>query len=268
MKSPTRLLWVCICVFGLCVAVRAADTGSTNSQVRLTGIVAIPGIKRALLVVEKGRGSSETASLTEGQSDAGVEVLQIDEKRGRVKVRTGGKEQELSLSRDGIPLAPTPVQSVPAVTSPSPTVPPKPALVELPTEAISASEFEEPRNPVVVIRRNSKRPALGNGGTGVVTTGDLKPATEPNGFGSAFLPPPIWRQPDSSSPQPTTVFQPTPIPAAQSSPSTGLKTVEYIAPQPFTPPPPPVRPPQSSAGAGIVSAGAGSFSAGAGKVRR
>src|SRR4051812_27478187 len=75
---------------------------SPAAEVKLTGITQFSGKKKALLLVRETAQSSQSRSpiLSEGESEGAIEVLQIDEVRGRVRVRNGSKEMELSFSRD------------------------------------------------------------------------------------------------------------------------------------------------------------------------
>ena len=91
-------------------------------KITLTGITTILGNKRALMkVMPRGQKPGETNKeesliLTEGQRDGEVEVLQIDERAGSVKVNNSGTVMTLTFEKDGarLPSTPAPV-AVPGV---------------------------------------------------------------------------------------------------------------------------------------------------------
>ena len=93
-------------------------------RITLTGITTVLGNKRALMkVLPFGLKPGETAKelsliLTEGQRESEVEVLQIDEKAGSVKVNNSGTVMTLTFEKDGAKL---PASSVPGMSNaPSP----------------------------------------------------------------------------------------------------------------------------------------------------
>src|SRR5689334_18959894 len=88
-------------------------TAPAKPDVKLTGIIELNGAKRALLLVQ-----DRSCILSEGQSAGSIEVLQIDEKAGHVKIKSGGSEVELSLARDGI----QPVKAAAPPAAPPPAV--------------------------------------------------------------------------------------------------------------------------------------------------
>jgi hypothetical protein len=107
-------------------------------KITLTGITTILGNKRALMKVapvglKPGETNKEISLiLTEGQSEAEVEVLQIDEKAGSVKVNNAGTQMLLTFDKDGAKL---PATSLPlpvtasasgAVSSPQGVLPANP----------------------------------------------------------------------------------------------------------------------------------------------
>jgi hypothetical protein len=82
-------------------------------KIILTGITTILGNKRALMKVippaRQGEQPKEVSLiLTEGQREADVEVLQIDEKAEAVKVINSGREATLTFEKDGAKLPSTP----------------------------------------------------------------------------------------------------------------------------------------------------------------
>jgi hypothetical protein len=95
-------------------------------KITLTGITTILGNKRALMkILPVGLKPGETAKelsliLTEGQRESEIEVLQIDEKNGTVKVNNSGTVMMLSFEKDGAKLPAASGPGVPMVPSPLP----------------------------------------------------------------------------------------------------------------------------------------------------
>src|ERR1043165_292151 len=81
------------------------------ANIKLTGITTMFGNKRALLMVQDTAPGSKEQSfmLSEGQREGDLEILQIDEKAGTVKVKNAGIETMLTFDKDGIKLAGAPV---------------------------------------------------------------------------------------------------------------------------------------------------------------
>ncbi len=104
-------------VFGLKAKVSDADDVAPVApppKLTLTGITTILGNKRALLTTPAVPNKpAESLMLTEGQRDGEVEVLEIDEVAGTVKVKNHGIEQTLDFKTDGVKLqtaaAPPPI---------------------------------------------------------------------------------------------------------------------------------------------------------------
>jgi len=93
-------------------------------KIVLTGITTILGNKRALMKTQPtpGKPGEQTKELslilTEGQREGDIEVLQIDEKAGSVKVDNSGTVMTLTLERDGAKLPATPAPPPPPVGFP------------------------------------------------------------------------------------------------------------------------------------------------------
>jgi hypothetical protein len=93
-------------------------------KITLTGVTTILGNKRALMkVAPNGLKPADPAKelsliLTEGQREGEIEVLQIDEKVGSVKVNNSGTIMLLTFEKDGVKL--------PAAGPGSPGLPPQP----------------------------------------------------------------------------------------------------------------------------------------------
>ena len=123
-------------------------------KIILTGITTILGNKRALMKVaptgaKPGTEAAKEISLilTEGQRDSDVEVLQIDEKAGAVKVNNSGTVMTLTFEKDGAKLPPTAAPGAPGA-------PPAPGMPNaLPMTGVSnnpylpVSQKIPPRNP-------------------------------------------------------------------------------------------------------------------------
>ncbi|MGC8744738.1 MAG: hypothetical protein ACP5T0_12735 [Verrucomicrobiia bacterium] len=95
--------------------------------VKLTGITTLLDTKRAFLLVEEQGKKPESKMLREGEKDGAVEVVQIDEVAGTVKIINSGKEMTLDFKKDGIK-PPT----APAVPTTPPNAPPIPGAIPLP----------------------------------------------------------------------------------------------------------------------------------------
>lgn len=72
-------------------------------KITLTGITTILGKKIAFLTIPGLRPGtrSESMALTEGQAENDVEVKQIDDRTGLVKIINHGEPQTLDFERDG-----------------------------------------------------------------------------------------------------------------------------------------------------------------------
>jgi len=158
-------------VFGLRPPPEAA--GPTNPpvvlpKITLTGITTILGNKRALMkVAPKGMKPGDPKELsmilTEGQREGDIEVLQIDENRGTVKVNNSGTEMLLTFEKDGAKLPQTP--------APRPGIPPAPtALPTAPQPAVGM----HPGLPTAPAR--TRFPAFPRGETHTAGTTSTVPA--------------------------------------------------------------------------------------------
>ena len=88
------------------------DNKPPPPKILLTGITTILGNKRALMkmtppVTKPGEQPKEQGfTLAEGERDGGLEVLEIDEKEGTVKVNNYGTVATLNFKDDGVKTAP------------------------------------------------------------------------------------------------------------------------------------------------------------------
>jgi hypothetical protein len=118
-----------------------AQPATPPANIKLTGITTMMGNKRALLMVqESGQKTEQSYILREGQREGQIEVLEIDEKAGSVKVKNGDVVSVLSFDKDGIKLAGGPPAAPPppsAGSSVTPkTVPPTPAQRQIPARQL------------------------------------------------------------------------------------------------------------------------------------
>ena len=114
-----------------------------TSGLKLMGVTTMLGYKQAILKLQPPAGKpgqvaaagEHTLVLTEGQRDGYVEVLQIDEKAGRVKVNNAGTIMTLDFEKDGVKQAPTlPVMPNPAgAVTPAGNAVSNPAVPAVPT---------------------------------------------------------------------------------------------------------------------------------------
>ncbi|MCX6896604.1 MAG: hypothetical protein NTZ16_14145 [Verrucomicrobia bacterium] len=108
------------------------DTNPPPSNIKLTGITTILGIKNALLMAQEPGpgGKSQSYILTEGQREGQIEVLTIDSVAGSVKVSNAGAVATLTFDKDGMkaPAAPaTAPGTMPTLFRPGMPIPPAPA---------------------------------------------------------------------------------------------------------------------------------------------
>jgi hypothetical protein len=143
-------------VFSLKPAPPPGDSAEANKpqavKITLTGITTILGNKRVLMKTAPPPGKPGEAKteqsyiLTEGQREGEIEVIEIDEKAGSVKVKNAGAVQTLTFEKDGAKLpatAPPPAAAAPGgaipglpVAHPAPGAPPPAAAMpnfQLPT---------------------------------------------------------------------------------------------------------------------------------------
>jgi hypothetical protein len=124
-------------------------------KITLTGITTILENKRALMKVaapgvKPGEVNKELSLiLTEGQREGEIEVLQIDEKAGSVKVNNSGTIMLLTFEKDGAKLPPT-APALPVTARGVATAPPlpgaPPAVAGVPTNAYTLPARGSGRN--------------------------------------------------------------------------------------------------------------------------
>lgn len=129
-------------------------------KITLTGITTMLGNKRALMAVAVPNKQPETYMLTEGQRQGEIEVLEIDEKAGVVKVKNHGIPQSLDFKTDGAKPNPAP-----AVASTTPGVIPQPIPPPMPQANAAPGGNPQPQIPVRTIPTRSMRIPAPPGGT-------------------------------------------------------------------------------------------------------
>jgi len=120
-------------------------------KITLTGITTILGNKRVLMKTSpppakpgEGPKTEQSLILTEGQREGDIEVIQIDEKVGSVKVNNGGNVQTLTFEKDGAKLPATTAPSVvPGAGIPIPGLPAAKGLPQ-PPGGSSTPNFQLP----------------------------------------------------------------------------------------------------------------------------
>lgn len=101
----------------------------TALKITLTGITTIFGDKRVLMKAAPTAGKPNEAKteqsyiLSQGQREGDLEVLEIDEKAGSVKVNNAGTIQTLTFEKDGAKLPSTPAPAVPGLPGAAPIIP-------------------------------------------------------------------------------------------------------------------------------------------------
>jgi hypothetical protein len=96
-------------------------------KITFTGITTILGKKLAFLTVPASKPGTppESMMLAEGQAQNGIEVKQIDEKAGVVKVVNHGEAQTLDFDHDGVKVSGAPgATMLPPPSAPPPNVMP------------------------------------------------------------------------------------------------------------------------------------------------
>jgi hypothetical protein len=202
-------------VFSLKPPAPPADPAEVNKptvvKITLTGMTTILGNKRVLMKSApppgkpgEGPKSEQSYILTEGQRQGDIEVIEIDEKGGSVKVNNAGTIQTLTFEKDGAKLpatvAPANAPGIPGapvipglpVTRPGGAVPSAPGTLpsfELPTRV--------PRLPVTGAGVNSM--AANSGGLGSAPSSGA-PGSLPGNTVSPLMP-------GSTIPGNTTSFQ-------------------------------------------------------------
>jgi hypothetical protein len=121
-------------VFSLKPAPAPVDPAEANKpqtlKITLTGITTILGNKRVLMKTAPPQGkpgeapkTEQSYILTEGQREGDIEVIEINEKLGSVKVSNGGAVQTLTFEKDGAKLPATPAPAAPGAPPPNGAVP-------------------------------------------------------------------------------------------------------------------------------------------------
>jgi hypothetical protein len=126
-------------------------------KLTLNGITTILGTKNVFLTLPATKPGSppETLMLAEGQAEDEVEVKQIDEQAGVVKVVNHGENQTLDFDHNGTKPPPPPANAAAPVN-----IPPVPA-------APPSNVMPPPQNPIRPLRTlNSRTTPLSSAGSG------------------------------------------------------------------------------------------------------
>ncbi|HWD91267.1 MAG TPA: hypothetical protein VG938_02855 [Verrucomicrobiae bacterium] len=130
-------------------------------KVTFTGITTILGKKLAFLTIPGAKPGAlpESMMLAEGQAQNEIEVKQIDEKAGVVKITNHGESQTLDFEHDGVKpsglpaptMMPPPAPPPPNVIRPLRSLPPRSSLT--PEEQVALIEvqrmkYQQENNPI------------------------------------------------------------------------------------------------------------------------
>ena len=180
------------------------------SKMFLTGITTILGNKRALMKTTPPAKPGEPAKeqsfmLGEGQRDGEIEVVQIDEIAGKVKIKAFGSETTLDFENNGVKAAaapapapggaPAPPGFVPKPGTPgfnpnpfNPNSATRPLRLPTPTGSAATSPGSSPFTPVFANNPAGYNPtpvyggggvSVGVGNTTIPLTGSTAPAVSP-----------------------------------------------------------------------------------------
>jgi hypothetical protein len=149
-------------------------------KITLTGITTILGNKRVLMKApvpgaKPGAPTEQSYILAEGQRDGDIEVLQIDEKKGEVKINNAGEIVTLDWESNGIKgTAGGPPGITPGSAQPvNPFAPPgNPGMNPMPTRTLRLPGSAANGRPLGVV---SSAPAE----TSVASAGGVQPAGPP-----------------------------------------------------------------------------------------
>ena len=225
-------------VFGLKQpqAIKETPAQPQLPKIILTGITTILGNKRALMKTQPTHAKpgqhepekEQSFILTEGQREGDIEVLQIDEKAGSVKVNNSGTVMTLTFEKDGAKLPATP-----ALTSAVPGL----ASIPLP---VPTNRFVFSNTPGMhpLPTRYSRSPALPSGtgipGQGAAVQSPIGGIPSPTGV----VPAPNGSQPSELTAEEQAILQQiqreaaTPVtPALSNVPAPGSVTAPPVLPQ-------------------------------------
>jgi hypothetical protein len=157
-------------------------------KIVLNGITTITGARKALMSVSMPAKPPEPAKsqsffLAEGERDGQIEVLEIDEKIGMVKVDDFGTVVTLTMDKDGAKLPPPSASPVPGIPGVQPNAPPNPVgYVPPPPTGINPPAVNPPA-------RGPYTPSPAAGSPGGLTTIPTRSLRLPAGSGT-FKPAP------------------------------------------------------------------------------
>ena len=150
----------------------------------LTGITTILGNKRALMNITPPGKPVQSFILAEGQRDGELEVLEIDEKSGSVKVNQSGTVLSVNFEKNGLKLptavaAPVQPQN-PLMPANNPNQPPQPtAIPYVPTGNTPSSGLKTIPTRQMRLPPPAGAPQPGQGGFNPGTGGRARYGNEP-----------------------------------------------------------------------------------------
>jgi hypothetical protein len=179
-------------VFSLKPPPPPADTTSEKKapalKITLTGITTILGNKRVLMKTApppakpgESPKTDQSYILTEGQREGEIEVIEINDKAGSVKVNNAGIEQTLTFEKDGAKLPSTPAPAAPGAPPGSVPIPGLPVAHPAPQPGGAANpSFQLPNR---IPRLPGAASAGSPGGVGSpLSAGGINPAYGSPGF--------------------------------------------------------------------------------------
>lgn len=101
--------------------------------VKMTGITTLMGNKRALLVITEQGKPAESKMIRQGDREGQIEVLEIDEVGGSVKIKNGDREMTLTFEKDGIKPPTGPAVPMPGAPPVPGGIPGMPGLIRNPS---------------------------------------------------------------------------------------------------------------------------------------
>ncbi len=203
-------------------------------KITLTGITTILGNKRALMLVQspgsKAGQKELSLILTEGQQQDDIEVLQIDEKAGTVRVNNSGTVMTLNFEKDGPKLPTTQLPS----NNPAPPLPIG-SGIPAPTNGPSApGTYISPGLHLPIPRRILRSPET------VGTPGVLSPTGGgplPGSLSATSAPSPVLSAPETSASSSTPAEEPSVLPPPQTPPPSPVQPVPAEKIPPVSPAP-------------------------------
>lgn len=145
-------------------------------KITFTGITTILGRKLAFLTIPGAKPGAppDSMALAEGQAENDVEVKQIDDRAGIVKVINHGEVETLDFEHNGAKPAPPPA-NVPHVTTLPPPGAPPPGVIRPPANVIRPLRSLPTRGAPFSENGNGEGGAVGQGAFGGQSAAPLTP---------------------------------------------------------------------------------------------